>query len=125
MNILLSSLLDKLDKVVSLLSSAEESRNRVVHAAWIGSVSGKSVFFHKPRASRKEGMQHGGIRPATQEEVELAINTIQIAMSALSQFGRELEQRNLIKVSLFGPIEEQHKSSMNGGHDDASPTPAA
>jgi hypothetical protein len=107
-------LLDKLDKAISLLSSAEEGRNRVVHAAWIGSVSGNSVFFHKPRASRKEGMQHGGIRQATQEEVESVINKIQIAMSAVCQFGRELEQRKIIKVSLFGPIGQQNQSSMEG-----------
>jgi hypothetical protein len=100
---------------MSLLSSAEEGRNRVVHAAWIGSVSGNSVFFHKPRVSRKEGMQHGGIRQVTQEEIESVINSIQIAMSAVCQFGRELEQHKIIKVSLFGPIGQQNQSNMESG----------
>src|ERR1039458_7508682 len=40
------NLLDRLVTVLPILSRAEESRNRVVHAAWLGSSESNTVFFH-------------------------------------------------------------------------------
>ena len=52
---------EALDALIGKLGKAEEERNRIVHASWIGEGDSK-VFFHKPQTSRKHGMKNGGIR---------------------------------------------------------------
>ncbi|MBX3746916.1 MAG: hypothetical protein KF833_16520 [Verrucomicrobiae bacterium] len=92
-------MLDILDGVLPLLSQAEDGRNRVVHASWIGSPGSDKVFFHKPRATRKTGMKDGGVRNATTAEIENVIKSMDSAMKALWEFGCALEKAKVPKTT--------------------------
>jgi hypothetical protein len=115
-------LLDKLDTIMPLLSQAEESRNRIVHATWIEHTGSNTVFFHKPRATRKAGIIAGGIRPAATDEIEAAIKSIDDAMTALCELGHALEQCKLLKTDKMFAAYCAHKKSQpsNVGDGDKS-----
>jgi len=96
-------LIDRLDRVLPVLSQAEDGRNRVVHATWIGSSASDTVYFHKPRATRKAGLKDGGIRHATIAELEQVIKSIASAMKEFCELGSALEKAKVLSTKMFLP----------------------
>jgi len=92
---------DTLDKSIGLMSKAEELRNRIIHASYLGSSEEGAVYVYKPRASRKHGMRNGGIRNITTKELEESLEAIQNAFNSATSLGRELEKRKIISIQLF------------------------
>lgn len=94
-------MVDELDKILPLLSLAEQGRNRVVHATWIGSSGGNAVFFHKPKVTRSAGLKDGGIRHATTADIEAVSKIIDDAINAVCELGRGLGERKVIRTNFF------------------------
>lgn len=92
-----SALLARLEDVVKALSDAEEERNRIVHASWMGGTDG-TVLFHKPQTSRKRGLRNGGVRESCVEDIEGSLIIINDAVVHLSKLARELHRTGVSRI---------------------------
>lgn len=90
-----------LEKIIILLTQSEEKRNQVIHASWIPNASADKVFFHKPRATRKEGMKNGGIRESMPSEIDETLQTIHNAKQGLFAFCARLQKSGILRSQMI------------------------